>query len=202
MKKLLLFLTLGLWGLPQAHAQTNKDYFGQVSVGGLMNTGETTAPGGNGSVFTFSTLHGYRLGPVGLGIAAGLDNYPSRLLMPLGLGLVANWPQHRRVGGQVGFTAARSLRLGPKTVALNQSNGIWDSPVRGWAYWPETQDQYGGWMFQPSVGLRVATGHQTALLAQVGYRWQTVRNVIDLGSQQNEQRILYRRLWIGLGFEF
>ncbi|MCU0451811.1 MAG: hypothetical protein MUC97_18510 [Bernardetiaceae bacterium] len=204
MKKLLLFLGLGLLGLSQAEAQTNRGYFGQVAVGGLLNTGETTAPGGNGSVFTFSTLHGYRLGPVGLGLAAGLDNYPNRLLMPLGLGLVATWPRQGRVGVQAGFTAARALRLSPKTVSLDQFNNGWDGPVRGWAwgFWPETQEQYGGWMFQPSVGLRVTAGAKTALLAQVGYRWQTVRNVIDFGSQQNEQRILYRRLWVGLGFEF
>jgi hypothetical protein len=186
----LLLIGLGLGGKLSAQAQPG--YFNQTEFGMLVTNQSSSASSGKAAI-SIHTTNGYRFSQrLGVGAGTGVDAYEGRLLVPLTLALTGDLGKlaNQRVVPFYGFAIGHGFDL---TKQNDDRGQIW----RG-----GTTRQTGGLLVQPLLGLKIRAGEGTAFTFQCGYRWQTVHNLTEFGTSSTDRKIIFRRLFLGIGFAF
>jgi hypothetical protein len=192
MRHFTLFVALMGVGLV---AQAQRGYFNQTELG-LLVTNQSNS--GHTSAASLHTTNGYRFLPgLAVGLGTGLDAYESRLLLPIMLAVTGDLGslERHRVVPFYRMAVGHGFDL---TKRADDEQLIW----RGWQPQGAETGQSGGLVVQPTMGLKFRAGDGTAFTFQCGYRWQTVNSFTDFGNSRTEQKVVFRRLWLGIGFSF
>ncbi|MCC9136805.1 autotransporter outer membrane beta-barrel domain-containing protein [Pontibacter silvestris] len=189
-KTLLLLFSLLLVGTTMAQdmptPEPKKGYAGMVEIGYLYGKIKRTDYGvsTNSSVASPSVqfFNGYRFHRLfTLGGTLGFDSYDNILATPVALGIRGEMFKTR-------VSPTYSLDTGYGFTFISEEESLLETK--------------GGWMFNPSLGLRASTGNSSAFTFQVGYKSQRVTTESVSWDVRREQKIHYKRLSLRIGFIF
>jgi hypothetical protein len=212
MKKIQLFLILGILNFFPAIAQEVKEGFFQKHS--FVNMTEFGVLLGRGKYQTNNYYYGYYPQPIdkqyqvqnrvnfalqtfngiyinkktALGLTLGADSYGQTILMPISLGIRRNLIQKKQ-GGSI---LLGSLDTGYATTLLNEDNTGYKTS--------------GGLIISPTIGYKLPMRNGSAWLINFGYRYQRAaykqeRTGDPFWVESNEVRN-YRRMVVRFGIEF
>ncbi|WP_181306340.1 hypothetical protein [Rufibacter sp. XAAS-G3-1] len=192
MKKSLIALFLLLWVFSRVQAQEKNAagtfpgrYQGGIEVGYLYQDNKDNAPSTADTSPTLTVFNGYRFHRLfSLGATLGLDFYNQVLVTPIALGLRGTLLNTR-------VSPFYSLDAGYGTTFLSDES--------------DQRENKGGWMFNPALGLRVASGNNTAFAFSLGYKLQRATTKEPLLWNRNSfitEEHSFKRLSARIGFMF
>lgn len=185
----LTFLTAGLSEIyaqeyANAAAPKNKTagYMGMAEIGFLYGKTGTQHVISSNAYPTVQLFNGYRFHrSFGMGLTLAADFYDNMLITPVALGIRGDVLNRR-------ISPYYSLDAGYGSAKFSNES--------------EHLKNTGGWMYNPSLGLRVNTGNLSAFTFGIGYKSQIVSRKATGWHSMVEQRIHYKRLALRMGFMF
>ncbi|KAA3438217.1 hypothetical protein [Rufibacter hautae] len=164
---------------------TASSYVGMVEVGYLYQDNKNNAPNTADSSPTLILFNGYQFHRLfSLGATVGLDFYNQVLVSPVALGIRGTLLT-TRVSPTFGVDAGYGT-----TFLSDESDNIKNK---------------GGWMVNPTLGMRVLAGNNTAFLFNLGYKIQraTTTEPVPWGNNMFiTEKHSFKRLSARLGFMF
>lgn len=172
-------------------------WFSMASFGLTMGRGEQSAPPDGGfrpnrtrtdilTGFNLQYVQGYQFSRwLGLGLGGSWDG----LALDRGEHLFSLLGEYRAFLSEGRLSPYLMLNGGYSFALKNASRGI--------------DEAQGGWMWHPSLGLRLAGNDSNYLFFDAGYRFQQARySGTDSVSVFEERQVKYRRLFFRLGIQF
>jgi hypothetical protein len=169
----------------QSPDPVHKPYLGMVEIGflyGVKKEGEFKTPTAAPTVQMFN---GYQIDELlAVGATVGIDIYEHSIVTPLALGI-----RGQLVNSRVSPFYSFDAGYAPALLSDESHSSV-------------QQKNKGGWMFNPALGIRVKTGHDTAFTFGAGYKSQKTETESSWHLARTEQKVHYKRMTMRMGFMF
>lgn len=170
-----------------ADKPTKKWYVNHTEIGVMM--GRNNPDGFNRANLSLQTFNGYRLcSELAVGLTIGADWYTAMLISPVAVGVRYDLSKQKKV------TPYLSLDSGYGSALLNKTT--------------DNLSYKGGIMVNPAAGLKFRLSDETALVFNVGYKYQEASMVQDYGeltgwgTQYSETKYNFNRFLVRVGVSF